>query len=106
MPAASATRDRKRAREADSSAEGGSGKRSRVAVDDIEEIDLAEDGMTAEEKVLQAQQREVIQVQRAGEDGGPHRIGQRQCVICMENFTNITATHCGKSAGSIKLIGN
>jgi hypothetical protein len=75
-------------------------------VDDIEEIDLAEEGIKAEEKVLQAQQKAAIQAQQAGEDGGPHRIGQRQCVICMENFTNITATHCGKSVGSIMLTGN
>lgn len=29
----------------------------------------------------------------------PLRISDLQCVVCMENMTNITATHCGKSAG-------
>lgn len=27
---------------------------------------------------------------------GPVRLGQLQCVICLENMTNMTATHCGK----------
>jgi len=26
----------------------------------------------------------------------PLRISDLQCVVCMENMTNITATHCGK----------
>ena len=28
---------------------------------------------------------------------GPPRLGQLQCVICMESMTNMTATHCGKA---------
>jgi hypothetical protein len=97
MTAASTSRERKRERRVSTSAEGRSRKRSRPADGSVEEIDLAEDATTAEEDVLRAQQREAIRSQQAADDDdGLQRIGQRQCVICMENFTNITATHCGE----------
>jgi hypothetical protein len=96
-PSASTNHDRKRARRASNAVEGRSQKRSRPAEGGLEEIDLAENAKTAEEDVLRAQQIDAIRSQQAADDGnGLQRIGQRQCVICMENFTNITATHCGK----------
>jgi len=96
MTAASTSHDRKRERRVSTSTEGRSQKRKRPAGGGVEEIGLAEDATTAEEDVLRAQQIEAIRSQQvADDDDGLQRIGQRQCVICMENFTNITATHCG-----------
>jgi hypothetical protein len=97
MTAASTSHDRKRERRVSTSTEGRSQKRKRPAGGGVEEIGLAEDATTAEEDVLRAQQIEAIRSQQvADDDDGLQRIGQRQCVICMENFTNITATHCGE----------
>ena len=47
--------------------------------------------------------KDSVQAQTT-ESKGPIRLGQLQCVICLENMTNITATHCGKS-GVFALVG-
>lgn len=62
----------------------------------VEELDLTNEAPFAEEELLQAQQEEAIRAQQASSaSSGPLRIGQRQCIICMENLTNATITHCG-----------
>ena len=48
---------------------------------------------------LQEQQnqllKESVQAQEP-ENKGPFKLGQVQCVICMDNMTDMTATHCGQ----------
>ena len=62
----------------------------------IEELDLTNEAPSAEEELLQAQQRQAIAAQQAIDGShGPLKIGKRQCIICMEPFTNATITHCG-----------
>lgn len=75
----------------------GAAKRARLTTEGIEEIDLANEAPSADEELLQAQQQEAIRAQQAVDENGPQRIGKRQCIICMENYTNCTATVCGKS---------
>lgn len=62
----------------------------------IEEIGLANEAPSAEEELVQAQQQKATEAQQqALEDAMPQKIGQRSCIICLENFTNCTATACG-----------
>lgn len=83
--------------------------------EELEQIDLTEteDGASLKQaqeeqrirheklKEQQAQQAQskalldAMSTQGAGERRSTS-IGKLQCVICMEDFTNITATHCGK----------
>lgn len=95
---AQSLRPNKRRAEDDAAGEGSQAtKRGRISLEGIEEIDLVGKEPSAEEALLESQQREAIRSQQAAtDDDGPQRIGQRSCVICMENFTNVTATHCGK----------
>lgn len=61
-----------------------------------EELDLAEENPSAEDELVAAQQAQTIAAQQAEEeDTGPLKIGKRQCIICMEPYTNATVTHCG-----------
>lgn len=91
-------RQPKRKRSADNASSTGDAraKRRRASAEEIEEIDLSNEAPSVEEELLQAQQQEAIRVQQqALEDSAPQRIGKRQCIICLENFTNCTATACG-----------
>ena len=47
------------------------------------------------EKLLEQQQAESIRSQHE-QSKRPSRMSDLQCVICMENMTDITATHCGE----------
>ena len=98
----SANRRRGRKRSADPPSQGRAPKRSRRsenAEEKIEELDLTNEAPSAEEELLQTQQQQLLaaQQQASSEDSakGPLRIGKRQCIICMENFTNATIAHCG-----------
>lgn len=64
---------------------------------DYEEIDLADENEkpSAEEELLQAQQKATIRQQQAEVAAGPQRLGKLQCIICMEGYTDATATSCG-----------
>lgn len=71
-------------------------RRGRLPNEEIEEIDLSHEPPSVEEELLQRQQQEAIRSQQAAsDDSRPQRIGQRQCVICMENYTNATTAACG-----------
>lgn len=88
---------RKRSIDSSGAGEGRAPKRSRVPQGDIEEIDLTNGAPSAEEELRQQQQRDAIKLQQAADESrGPHRIGKRTCIICMENFTNCTIASCGK----------
>lgn len=68
--------------------------------EDIEVLDLAEEAPSAEEELRQQQQRETIKAQQAAQESEvPQRIGQRQCIICMENYTDASVTSCGMYTG-------
>ena len=62
----------------------------------IEEADLRDvDDDHGLSKVLEQQRASTIKAQR-GESNKSLLITNQQCVVCMEDMTNITATHCGK----------
>ncbi|KAF7189047.1 E3 ubiquitin-protein ligase complex slx8-rfp subunit slx8 [Pseudocercospora fuligena] len=87
---------RKRSADDTNAGEGRAPKRKRSVAENIEEVDLTNEAPSAEDELLQAQQQETIKAQQAAEESsGPQRIGKRQCIICMENYTNCTATACG-----------
>ncbi|GIZ37039.1 hypothetical protein CKM354_000050200 [Cercospora kikuchii] len=95
-PAPACQTKRKRSTDATASGSDGRAKRRRASGGEIEEIDLANEAPSAEEELLQAQQQEAIRAQQqASDDSMPQKIGRRQCIICLENFTNCTATACG-----------
>jgi hypothetical protein len=65
---------------------------ARVDVTDLEE----DEAPSADAELLQAQQRETLQMQEKNKDEGAVKIGQRTCIICLENYTNATTAVCGK----------
>ncbi|EMC98484.1 hypothetical protein BAUCODRAFT_427975 [Baudoinia panamericana UAMH 10762] len=88
-------RSLKRAAEDAIAESSGPAKRTRPA-SVIEELDLTNENPSAEDELLAHQQAATVAAQQASEaSGGPQKIGKRQCIICMENYTNMTATHCG-----------
>ena len=70
----------------------------------IEEVDLRDiDDDTSLSKMLEQQRAETVKSQKL--DGNqPIKLSSLQCIICMEPMTNITATHCGRSALSYNLL--
>jgi len=72
---------------------------SKPKEEDAELIDLVdiEDGM--QYKDFQAkQQAEAIKQQNLDEATRPVKLAEFQCIICMDNPTDLTVTHCGKSS--------
>ena len=80
-----------------------------ILLDDVEEVDLTEVGGERGLRKIQEDQRkrheklqeqqnhllkDSVQAQESEKDG-PVKLSKITCVICMENMTNITATHCG-----------
>lgn len=62
----------------------------------IEEVDLRDvDSDSDLTKVLERQRAATIKDQQRGADQ-PSKLGKVTCVVCMEELTNMTATHCGK----------
>ena len=61
---------------------------------EIEEINLTNENPSAEEELLQAQQKDAIAAQ-SGNSDGPTTIGKQTCIICLDSFTNAATTHCG-----------
>lgn len=83
-------------RSAEASSERPSKRRAVVKPEEIEDIDLTEEAPSVEEELRQQQQRESIKAQQAAQESEePQRIGQRQCIICMENYTNASVSSCG-----------
>ena len=64
---------------------------------EIEEIDLRDvdddDGLT---RLLEQQRMATIKAQQE-QASRPVKLATLQCIICMENMKDMTATHCGKS---------
>ena len=64
---------------------------------DIEEVDLRDvDDNPGLLSTLLAQQHADTIKNQIEQSNKPLRLTTKQCVICMENMTNMTATHCGK----------
>ncbi|KAH8600061.1 hypothetical protein B0O99DRAFT_682520 [Bisporella sp. PMI_857] len=64
--------------------------------DGAEVIDLADVEDEAQLKVFQAKQAaDLIKQQQQEEANKPIRLAEFQCVICMDNPTDLTVTHCG-----------
>lgn len=86
----------KRSAEADAEPSGQrSTKRPRpslLTTEDVEEIDLSNsnEAPSADDELIAA----AILAQQK-EEAGPFRIGKRQCIICLDSYTNATVTHCG-----------
>ena len=68
-------------------------------VDDPQALKKMQEQQRERRQALQEQRdkllHESVQAQ-APENKGPFRLGQVQCVICMDNMTDMTATHCGR----------
>lgn len=62
----------------------------------IEEVDLRDvDDDRGLSKVLEQQRMATIQAQQE-QASKPVKLSTLQCIICMENMRDVTATHCGK----------
>lgn len=100
MPSASASRVRKRS-SAQSRAEPPPNKRPRLSPSgsrsnaiDIEEVDSADEGNA--QILLDKERVDLVKTQQnKNGDETPKRFGEMNCIICLDNFTNLTATACG-----------
>jgi hypothetical protein len=86
----------------------GTGRSSRraqgkpIVIDDVDdENNDAEAGRLKE--TLQKQREEQVKAQLREEGAEPPRLNRSQCVICMDSFTDMTATSCGMSFLSLHL---
>jgi hypothetical protein len=74
-------------------------KRTSMSTARVDITDLEEDeAPSADAELLQAQQRDALAMQETNKnkDEGVVKIGQRTCIICLENYTNATTAICGK----------
>lgn len=101
MPSASApqqSRTRKRSSDSSGGNDASANKRAKRApgsTEGYEEEEVQEEAPSAEEELLQAQQRDALKLQEENKDEGGTRIGKRTCIICLENYTNATTSSCG-----------
>jgi hypothetical protein len=64
---------------------------------DAEVVDLVDlDDDTQYEDFRRAQQEELIKQQQKDEANRPMKLAEFQCIVCMDNPTDLTVTHCGK----------
>ncbi|KAI6789849.1 hypothetical protein KC361_g8289 [Hortaea werneckii] len=85
-------------RAAEDAQEGDRSKRRKSATkpNPIDELDLTNEAPSAEDELRQGQQASAVAAQQADTDTSASlRIGRRQCIICMEPYTNATVTACG-----------
>jgi len=92
MPVASSSQSKKRPH---ATQEEGSlpAKRSRIS-NDVEEIDLATD-QGSDRAILEKEREELVHTQKGDDADQPKPIGKITCMICLDNFTNLTTTACG-----------
>lgn len=80
--------------------------RASVKVEDLSKVDLVDlsaidndeqyNEHKAKEEALKAkQQADLIREQNQAEANKPVRLAEFQCIICMDNPTDLTVTHCG-----------
>ena len=76
-------------------------KYSKPKDEDTNVIDLSDFDDGTQYKDFQAkQQAEAIKQQNLDEATRPVKLADFQCIICMDNPTDLTVTHCGKSVSS------
>ena len=100
MPASTstATTSRKRARPTDPGTPPSATKRrlnsahAPIALDDTDEDEAEELGPDND---ILAKEREALVTKQREESAKVSRIGELNCMICLEHFTGMTATHCG-----------
>lgn len=89
-----AHQSRTRKRESVSDA-GSATKRARRAVVEDDEV-FEDEAPSAEAELLQAQQADALKMQETHNDEEAVKIGKRNCIICLESYTNATTAACGK----------
>ncbi|KAI4718352.1 hypothetical protein E4T48_05398 [Aureobasidium sp. EXF-10727] len=102
MPASTSTAasSRKRARPTDLGSPPSATKRrlkpapasAPIELDDTDEDEIEELGPDND---ILAKEREALVTKQREESNKVSRIGELNCMICLEHFTNMTATHCG-----------
>jgi hypothetical protein len=78
-------------------------------LDKVELVDLSAvegdkqyEDFAAKEKALKAQaQADLIKAQNQAEADRPVKLAEFQCIICMDNPTDLTVTHCGTYSCSV-----
>jgi len=63
---------------------------------DIEEVNLVSEEGSAQ-ALLEKEREELVKTQlgQDGDDDKPKRFNDMTCIICLDNFTNVTTTACG-----------
>jgi hypothetical protein len=94
------TTHQSRTRKRESSSDGGSAKKRarQVVVDDDDAFE--DEAPSAEAELLQAQQADALKMQETNKEDAVVKIGKRNCIICLENYTNATTASCGKHPGN------
>jgi len=91
-------------RKADSSGEGRASKTARknssssveVDLDNVQVVDLSGvDDTSQYEKLRAKEQAELLKQLALAEANKPVKLAEFQCIICMDNPTDLTVTHCG-----------
>jgi len=100
MPASTSTAaaGRKRARPSDPGTPPSATKRrlnSAHAPIELDDTDEEEEEELGPDNDILATEREALVAKQREEAGKPSRIGELNCMICLEHFTGMTATHCG-----------
>lgn len=71
--------------------------KQKVECDDAEVVDLvALDEDTQYEDFKRKQQEELVKQQQQEEASRPVKLAEFQCIVCMDNPTDLMVTHCGR----------
>jgi hypothetical protein len=100
MPASTSTSatNRKRPRPSDLGSPPSATKRrlnSLHAPIELDDTDEEEDEELGADNDILAKEREALVTKQREESSRVSRIGELNCMICLEHFTSMTATHCG-----------
>jgi hypothetical protein len=100
MPASTSTAatSRKRARSTDLGSPPSATKRRLNSVHapiELDDTDEDEDEELGPDNDILAKEREALVTKQREESSKVSRIGELNCMICLEHFTGMTATHCG-----------
>ncbi|KAI7281199.1 hypothetical protein KC343_g934 [Hortaea werneckii] len=99
LPSSGSSAPRSLKRTAEDAQEEGRSKRRKSATksNPIDELDLTNEAPSAEDELRQGQQASAVAAQQQADTDASAslKIGRRQCIICMEPYTNATVTACG-----------
>jgi hypothetical protein len=94
--AAGQGRAAKKTARAAKSGEASTSSSRRQSLGEVEVVDLADVENESQYRELAAkQQAELIKKQNEDEAKRPVKLAAFQCIICMDNPTDLTVTHCG-----------